>query len=157
MRFAMSAWPEAVTVERFLLRVRRRLLALRALEGLAIGLGVATVLAFAGVRSTAILVGLVDVIVAIRLLFGDQWRFGWWRSLPQIAQHLERRTSKARNLLVTASELSGGARGYVHDAVMSRASRLTSELTLAELFPATRVIGATVVAALALTAVLLRP
>ena len=147
----MSAWPEATTVERFLVRVRRRMLLLRAVEGLASGLGVAIVLTLVGVHSNTILVAVVAALVAIRVTLGDQWRVGWWRSLTHVAERLERRTHKPRNLLVTASELSGGTRGYVHDAVMDRAAQVTSALNVGELFPATTAIGAT-----AITAVILR-
>ena len=55
----MNAWPEAATVERFLVRVRRRMLVLRALEGVAVGLAVAALLAIGGVRSITTLTATV--------------------------------------------------------------------------------------------------
>ena len=153
----MSAWPEATTVERFLVRVRRRMLLLRATEGLAAGLAVAALLAISGVRSVALLIVVAGLVAGLRMVLGEQWRFGWWRSLPRIAEHVERRTAKPRNLLVTASELLGGTRGYVHDAVMSRASRLTGELEPGSLFPMRRAIAAATVSIIVLTAVMLQP
>ena len=153
----MSAWPDANTVERFLVRVRRRMFLLRALEGLAAGVGLAVLLVLSGVRSIALLIGVVGVVAIIRIVLGDHWRFGWWKPLPRIAERLERRTSRTKNLLVTGSELLGGARGYVHDAVMARASRLTNELDLGELFPARKAIAATTIGIVALTAVILQP
>ena len=96
-------------------------------------------------------------LAILRVVFGDQWRFGWWRSLPHIAQRLERRTPKPRNLVVTASELLGGTRSYVHDAVMVRASRLVNDLDLGALFPARRALIGAAIAAIAFTLVLMRP
>ena len=103
----MSAWPEATTVERFLVRVRRRMVVLRVLEGAAAGLADAALFALAGVRATPVLAALVAAPVFLRTTLGDQWKAGWWRSLTHIAERLERRTPKPHNLLVTASELSG--------------------------------------------------
>src|SRR5688572_30433941 len=153
----MNAWPEAAAIARFLVRVRRRMIVLRALEGVAVGLAVAVLLAIGGVRSIAMLTTTVLALAIVRVALGDQWRFGWWRSLPQIAQRLERRTQKPRNLLVTASELLGGTRSYVNDAVMARASDLVSDLDLGALFPARRALAGAGIAAFAFTVVLMRP
>jgi uncharacterized protein DUF4175 len=153
----VNAWPEAAAVERFLVRVRRRIVVLRALEGAAAGLVVAALVAVSGVRSWMVLAALVVVAVLARVALGDRWRFGWWRSLAAIAVRLERQTPKPRNLLVTASELLDGTRSYVNDAVMSRASRLVNELDPGSLFPAGRVITGVTIAAIAFTLVLMRP
>jgi hypothetical protein len=133
------------------------MLLVRAAEGLAAGLLLAALLAVGGVRSNAILLVVAGALAGVRMVLGDQWRFGWWRSLPRIAERLERRTSKPKNLLVTASELSGGGRSYVHDAVMSRAARLTSELDVNELLPAQKAIGAAMAGVIVLAATVFQP
>jgi predicted membrane protein len=46
----MNAWPEGTAVERFLVRVRRRMVVLRAMEGAAAGCVLASLLILAGLR-----------------------------------------------------------------------------------------------------------
>ena len=132
----MNAWPESTTVERFLVRVRHRLLLLRAVEGFAVGAGVAALLMLAAAPPVAGIATVVLLAALTRVALGDRWRFGWWRSLPAIAQRLERRTAVGRNLIVTAAELPTGARGYVPDAVMARAARIVDGLEVAKPYPA---------------------
>jgi hypothetical protein len=153
----VNAWPEAAAVERFLVRVRRRLAVLRAIEGAAVGLVVAALLVLAGTRSNALLAAVVLSVALVRVVLGDRWRFGWWRSLPRIAERLERRTPVPRNLVVTASELLRGARSYVHDAVMARAAGLVNDLDLSRLFPARNALIAVVSGVLVLAASLVQP
>ena len=132
----MSEWPESTTVERFLVRVRHRLFLLRAGEGVAVGAIVAALLNIGTAPPVALLVAIVLLAALTRVAFGDRWQFGWWRSLPAIAQRLERRTALGHNLIVTAAELPAGSRGYVPDAVMGRAARIVGGLDVAKLFPA---------------------
>lgn len=153
----MSAWPEADEVGRFLAGVRRRMVALRTLEGAAAGLLLAALISLTGTRSAAVLVSIVFAAVLGRAFFGDRWRFGWWRSLPGIARELERRTTAGRNLIVTAAELSHGARGYVHDAVMTRAAQKAREIEAPRLFPARAAVSAVILGTIVLAAALLRP
>ena len=154
----MSAWPEAAAVELFLAGVRRRVVGLRALEGAAAGLLLAALSALlTGTRSVAVLVAIVLAALLVRAIFGDRWRFGWWRSLPEIARELERRTTSGRNLIVTGAELLHGTRGYVHDAVMSRAAQKAREVDVPRLFPARTAVSAVILSAIVLVASVLRP
>jgi len=137
----MNAWPEGTTVEHFLVRVRRRMVVLRAMEGVAAGCALASLFILAGMRpdrvpAVAALVATVIVVAIVRVVFGDEWRIGWWRSLPEIAGRLERRTTLGRNLIVTAAELSHVGRQYVRDVVMARAAGIVSGLDPTPLFPA---------------------
>jgi hypothetical protein len=142
-------WPDAVAIDQFLRRVRRRLVMLRLFEGAASGVVLAASLSMAGAPLWVLLtVGLMAPVVRVAL--GDQWRFGWWRSLPAVARAAERRTSLGRNLLVTASELPRGGRSYVNDVVMQRAAQLSATVDPAELFPTMRVLASLVVASIAL-------
>lgn len=158
----MSAWPEGAAVERFLVRVRRRMIVLRAMEGAAAGCLLASLLILAGLRpytvpASAILGATVIVAAFVRVIFGDQWRFGWWRSLAGIAGRLERRTSLGRNLIVTAAELGHDGGHYVRGVVMARAAGIVGVLDPAPLFPARNAGTALMIAALVLAASLLRP
>lgn len=154
----MSASPDAKVVEQFLGRVWLRLMVLRAVEGAIVGSLLAALLAIGWVRSPAILI-LAPVGAIIRMTLGDQWRFGWWRSLPRLAEAVERRTSRGRNLVVTAAELIGSATasGYVVGLVMHRAARVVRELEPSALLPAGRAVTALLVAVLAMSASVLRP
>jgi hypothetical protein len=153
----MSAWPEADEVGRFLAGVRRRMVALRTLEGAAAGLLLAALISLTGTRSATVLASIVFAAILGRAIFGDRWRFGWWRSLPGIARELERRTTTGRNLIVTAAELSQGARGYVHDAVMTHAAQKAREIDAPRLFPARAAVSAVILGAIVLAAAMLRP
>ena len=153
----MNAWPEATTVERFLVRVRRRLFLLRAAEGIAVGAVVASLLVLSAAPPVAVLATVVLLAALTRVALGDRWQFGWWRSLPGIAQQLERRTALGHNLIVTASELPAQTRGYVPDAIMTRAARIVGELDLPKLFPARLSLIALVVGSAILAVSLLRP
>jgi hypothetical protein len=148
----MSAWPEAASVEQFLVRVRRRLVVRRAIEGAAIGFLLAAVLVIAGLRSWILLTSVVTGSAALALL-----AFVRHLTLAEVAKKLEHRTNRPRNLVVTASELLGGTRSYVHDAVMSRASRIVAELDINALFPARRATSMLVLAAVAFAVVVMRP
>jgi hypothetical protein len=144
-----SVWPDALTVERFLRRARRRLVMLRLLEGAAFGVVLAAGLSMAGAQWWALVtIGIVPIVA--RTALGDQWRFGWWQSLPGIAQAVEHKTSLGRNLLVTASELPSERRSYVNDVVMQRAVQVSERIDPAKLFPTPRVLAALVVATAAL-------
>jgi hypothetical protein len=85
---------------------------------------------------------IVALAVALRVTLGDRWRLGWWTSMPAIARQVERRTTRFRNLLVTAAELPRDTRSYVNDAVMKRAAAIPDTVTPRELFPVGRLIGA---------------
>lgn len=156
----MHAWPDATTVGQFLARTRRRLLLLRVAEGGTVGSILAAGLVMAGVGvstfSLLLLATIVVAVILVRALLGDAWQLGWWRSLSGIAIRLERRTSRAQNLIVTASE-SLESRNYFTEAVMSRAARLTNEIDIAGLFPARATVAAMVAASVALAIGVTRP
>src|SRR5688500_5047535 len=121
---------------------------LRLLEGTALGVVVAASLSMAGSPLWVLLtVGLM--LPVVRVASGDQWRFGWWRSLPAVARAVERKTSLGRNLLVTASELPRDGRSYVNDVVMQRAALLSARIEPAELLPTRRVLASLIVGSLA--------
>src|SRR5688500_17441178 len=105
---------------------------LRLLEGAALGIVLAASLSMAGTPLWVLLtVGLMPPVVRVAL--GDQWRFGWWRSLPAVARAAERKTSLGRNLLVTASELPRDRRRYVHAVVMERGAQLPARIEASDL------------------------
>src|SRR6188508_687112 len=136
LRSSVNEWPESTTVERFLVRIKHRLFLLRAAEGIAFGAVVAALLNFVAAPPVMLLVSIVLLAAVVRVVLGDRWQVGWWRSLPGIAQQLERRTAVGHNLIVTAAELPAGNRGYVPDAVMGRAARIVAGLEVGKLFPA---------------------
>lgn len=149
-------WPEARLLEKFLVRVRARLALLRAAEGAAAGLVAAALLDVAGLTSNVIAVCTIGTAIAVRTLSGDDWRWGWWRSLTRIAQRVERQTPVARNLIVTAAELRH-SRSYVNDAVMNRASRIARSIDSTSLFPSRNATLLLVSAVAVFAAVRLRP
>ena len=114
---------------------------MRALEGAGAGFVVASLLVASGVESPALLGLLVVIVTLARTVLGDSWRWGWWRSLPDVASRVERRTPTGRNLLYTAAELAGKERGYVPDIVMHRASGIAAQLDPRRLFPLRRALG----------------
>jgi len=135
------------------------MLVLRLIEGAAAGSVLAALFALA-VRPTsrpavAALAATVVSAMVVRAALGDQWRFGWWRSLPQLASRLERRTAAGRNLIVTAAELLAGGRDYVRDVVMVRATRMLEGIDPAPLFPLHRAAGALLIGVLMLVVSLL--
>ena len=142
-------WPDALAVDQFLRRVRRRLVMLRLLEGAALGVVLAALVSMSG-APLWVLLATVLLATIVRIASGDQWRFGWWRSLSAVARAAERKTSLGRNLLVTASELPRDGRSYVNDVVMQRAAQVSAGIDPAELFPTMRVLASLVVASIAL-------
>lgn len=156
--------PEAAELARFLAGVRRRLLTLRAIEGAAAGLAVAAVvLAMAG-RPTGragllTLAALVAAVVGARVLLGDAWRAGWWRETAGLALRVERRAPQARNLILTAAELSarGAVDAHIPGLVMRRAAATAASLAPAALFPSRRAVTGLVAAAVLCGASLARP
>lgn len=149
-------WPEALAVDRFLARVRRRMLLLRAVEGAAAGCVLGAMLGALG-GPLPLVALIVALAVALRVTLGDRWRLGWWTSMPAIARQVERRTTRFRNLLVTAAELPRDTRSYVNDAVMKRAAAIPDTVTPRELFPVGRLIGALGLSLVMLVASRVRP
>jgi hypothetical protein len=137
----MSASPDRTPLDSLLARSRRRLLALRALEGAAVGAVVASAAALLTESPvTEIAAGLLIAAgVLIRAALGEAWRPGWWRRDSDVARHVERRAPECRNLLVTAAEIREANRpGYVTSIVMRRADTIANGLVPARLFPAKR-------------------
>ncbi len=140
----MRVLPDESGVLGFLGVVRTRLLAVRALEGLAAGLAAAALVLAAGLRpdTTPRIIALVALAVAgagARMLLGDAWRPGWWRSTTDVARRVERRAPQCRNLIVTAAELAAGrtgTSGYVRDVIARRAAEVVKDVDVGRLFPA---------------------
>jgi hypothetical protein len=154
----VSALPDAAHLERFIGRVRTRLLVLRAIEGASIGCVTAALTAAAGPRNSILLASIVVFGAALRVALGDEWRFKWWRSRTGLARRVERRTAVGRNLVVTATELleSRQVAGYVHRMVLAGASRVTARLDPATLFPSRRALSALAAGLVVLAASMLR-
>ncbi|HEX9563035.1 MAG TPA: hypothetical protein VF981_03660 [Gemmatimonadaceae bacterium] len=158
----VNASPDGLAVTAFLARVTRRLLVLRALEGAALGLvvGLTTSLVLSSPRlATASLALGMGVIGATgRAAMGDRFRPGWWRETPAIADRVERRAPRCRNIVFTAAELADGpsaAHAAVRNRVYSDAQRAVGNLDPGELFPALTPALGLVAALLFLTASLI--
>ena len=149
-------WPEALAVDRFLARVRHRLVLLRAIEGATAGAVLGALVSLFGGSLAA--VGLTVVLaVSARVALGERRQWGWWRSSPEMARRVERRTTLGRNLLVTAAELPREDRRYVNDAVMRKAAEIVAGLDQGELFPVRRAVVMLTLAVAALLASRVRP
>ena len=149
-------WPEARAVDRFLAQALLRLVLLRAIEGLIAGFVLGALVSLLGGSLLAVGVT-IALAVSVRVAWGDRWRWGWWRSSSGIARQVERRTTRGRNLLVTAAELPRDDRSYVNDAVMKRAADIAADLRGADLFSVRRAAGVLVLAVSALVATRLSP
>ena len=147
----MNAWPDAESVEAFLGRVRWRLVTVRALEGAAAGVFLALLLALSGF-GTPLQWAAAATVTLVRAALGDEWRWGWWRSLAGIASRVERRTILGRNLLYTAAELPRDERPYVREVVMQRAAEIARQLDPARLFSLRRAMVLFAVGIMALVA-----
>lgn len=151
----MTALPDADALRAFLDRVRRRLLLLRAGEGIAAGAVGAAFFVLLGVRAAAPLAALVAGATILRVLLGETWKPGWWQRDSTVARQAERRAPEAKNLIVTASELEPATvSSYVPRLVVAHAARIARRLDPAVLFPARPVVllvlGATLLLAGAL-------
>ena len=140
----------------FLDRVRRRLVLVCAIEGAAAGCLVGALAVLAGAGPIAVMLTVIAGM-ALRVAFGESWRWGWWRSRAVIAGRAERRTPLGRNLIVTAAEMGSNVKPYVRDAVNARAGKVAAQLEPAALFPSRRAVIALTVGAAALFLAMLRP
>jgi len=123
----------------FLARVRRRLALKAAIDGAAVGIGLAIMFAIGGWPSRDTMAWTITLfaatvaagILAAVLLTANRRR--------QVAEVVERRAPASRNLIVTAAELSvAETRGYVPELVLGRAARLVDQMEPRALVPTRR-------------------
>jgi len=135
----MHAQPDAASLAAFLGRVRRRLAVRAAIDGAAVGAGLAIVFAIVGWPTrgaapsavAAFAIAVVTGIVVAVFLTRNRRRHA--------AVVVESRAPASRNLIATADELSTtDARGYVPTLVFDRAARLAAQIDLATLVPIAR-------------------
>ena len=133
----MRALPDAGRLQALFRRVRRRLLLIRTLEGLAAGAIAAAILVVLGAPWWLPALVLIAATVA-RVSLGDAGRPGWWRSDITIASAVERRTNVGRNLIITAAELLASdqdASSQVRSLVVRRAAAISDTIDPGAQFP----------------------
>lgn len=149
----MPAWPESLQLLFDRVAARLRLLAMARGVVIAAGLSLPVVIARAtGALSLAAAL-IASVVVAMLACAWLMWRSP--RTLMDVAARIESRTPAAKNLLITAAELSARAqsvRADVRDVVFRDAADCAARIDVAALFPARRVSASAVVAVALLAA-----
>jgi hypothetical protein len=140
--------PDVAEFRAFLARATRRMAWIQAAEGAAGGLLLAAALGIVGWPSSngvairiALAVPCMAAGVAIRALLGRHGK-------ASVAASIETRAPECRNIVITADELSSGARvsERIGTVVHREAARIVRSLDLAALFPARNAVVALVVA-----------